>query len=311
MSTGVKIVLIIIGIIILIFSIAILYANRAERAKRIADELVEPKSVSPENEGKLVIVSGVPELVGGGVIFDKETGLQVENAVHYSRTPYQKVYVQKSRSVVVDEGEDKLSTDDYVTEIEYYIAEDWIPAYQERDEVIVIGSSRYENPPAINLRPYYAATDLAVAGFQLAASDISDCIETENRGFTKEELAASCGKYIQDSGLNMQVVLRESGSAMLSSGDEIGDIHVLFSYETLEGASPVTLVGRQQGSRIIFDDNDPVSESERVKSGNISKEEFLSSISAEDATSRKIGIVGLVLGAALILIPIIFRLKNR
>ena len=69
------------GLIIAGFGVAMLLANKPERAQSVADELVEATSVLPENEGKLVMVSGTPELVDGGKLVDEETGLKVENAL--------------------------------------------------------------------------------------------------------------------------------------------------------------------------------------------------------------------------------------
>ena len=82
--------LLIASIVIVALGIAMALANSEDRAKKVAGELVEASSVEPQNEGKLVIISGTPELADGGVIVDEETGLQVSNAISYSRVPYQK-----------------------------------------------------------------------------------------------------------------------------------------------------------------------------------------------------------------------------
>jgi hypothetical protein len=292
------------GLVILGFSVAILFANSADRAETIADELIEVTSVSPENEGRLVMLSGTPELANGGVIVDEEAGLQVENTVYYSRVPYQKVYSLKKREVVVDQGEDKYSEADDITEIEYYIAEEWIVANSERDEVVTRMFERYENPPKLPLSAYHASGDLRIAGFRVSAADVYDHLQTKIESFTPSELQEACGSYIVRSELNLQPVLNEYGRGMLSSGDKIGDVHVRFSYETLEGADPVTIIGRQRGEAIVLEDDDLVSESERVQAGIVSKEAFMASITKEDASSRKIGVIGLVLSAIVLLLSL-------
>lgn len=292
----------IIGLVIAGFGIAILFANKPERTQSIADELVEVTTVLPENEGKLVMVSGTPRLADGGVIVDKDTGLRVENALYYSRIPYQKVYALRQREVVVDKGEDKISTIDDKKETEYYVAETWINADQKRDAVISRTSVRYENPPALHMSAYHASGDLRVSDFSISYPDVSDYVQGENGSFTQEELADACGTYIIRSEIDLKAVTSEYGHGMLSSGDDIGDVHVTFSYTTLAGAEPVTIVGRQRGNRLVLEEDDLVSESEGVQAGSVSKDEFVASLATEDASSRRIGIIGIVLGIAVVLL---------
>lgn len=292
---------IVIGLAVLAFGVGVLWANNPERTNGIAKELVEATEVFPENEGKLVIVSGTPELTNGH-IKDEEANLKVENAVHYSRVPLQKVYALRSREVVVDEGEDKMSDVDDVTETEYYVVKDWINASQERDATISRTSTTYENPPALNLPAFHASGELRISGFKISSSDVFDYIQTKSAWFTQEELQEACGEYIARSELDLKAVTNENGRGMLSSGDEIGDVRVTFSYETFEGAEPVTLIGRQQGDVLVLEEDGPVSEAEQVQPGTVSKDEFVSAITTEDASSRRIGICALVLGAVLFLL---------
>ena len=294
----------ILSLVILFFGIATLYANRSERTNHIADELIEATDVSPDNEGKLVIVSGTPQLPENEIIVDKETSMQLKNAVYYQRVPYQKVYVRKKRTVVVDKGEDKFSTVDDVKKTEYYVVKDWINADRKRDAVVSNSFKRYKNPPAINMSAYYASAYLHIAGFRIRPNDITDCIKTKKGGFPQEVLKKECSGYIRKSEVNLQAVTDEKGHGMLSNGDDIGAVHVIFSYETLESTEPVTVIGRQRGDKIVFEDEDLVSEAERVQHGIISREKFLSSITSEDTTSRKFGIGYLVLGVILFLLSI-------
>lgn len=293
--------LLIAGVAIVAFGLAVLCANGSERTERVADELVAASSVLPENEGRLVIVSGTPQLADGGVIVDEEAGLQVQNAVSYSRVPLQKVYEKRSREVVVDYGEDKLSEDDDVKETEYYVVQTWIGADHKRDASIDVTAVHYENPSRVRLSAHYALGDLRVSGFSVSAGDVSRYLQTEDCWFTREELEQACGPYIAHSELALRAVSDEDGCGMLSTGDEIGDVHVLFSYETLEGAEPVTIVGRQRGDEIVLEEDDLVSEAEHIQPGVVSREEFVDAITSEDASSRKIGIGALVLGAVVIL----------
>lgn len=293
--------LLIASIVIVALGIAMMLANSEGRAKEVADELVEASSVESQNEGKLVIVSGTPEIADGGVIVDEETGLQVSNALSYSRVPYQKVYKEESREVVVDRGEDKIRDFDDKKRTEYYVVEEWINADSSREPYVNDVSGRLENPEPVNLPAYHKMGDLRLAGFKISAGDVSPYLHKSTGTFTPEELAATCGEYIVRSELDLKVVEDKDGDGMLSTGSDIGDVQVLFSYQKLDSADPVTLIGRQQGDELVLVEDDVVSELEQVQEGTISREEFLDSISSEDSSSRMIGIGFTVVGAVLLI----------
>lgn len=299
-----RLVLLIASLAALIFGAAVLLANSQQRVDAIAEELVEATEVLPENEGKLVIVSGTPQLADGGILVDEEANLRVENAVYYGRIPYQKVYAEKKEEVVVDKGEDKISDVDDKKETRRYVVEEWIVANHER-EAVINTTMRYENPSPSNLAAYHAFGDLRLSGFQISYADVSNYITTEKGSFTQEELAQSCGHYITRSEIDLQPTTSELGYGMLSSGNEVGDVIVTFDYETLTNAEPVTIIGRQRGDELVLEDEDLVSESEQVQPGVVSKDEFLASITSEDTSSRKYGIGSLVLGGVLLVLSLL------
>ena len=298
--------LLIASIAIVALGIAMVLANGGDRAKEVAGELVEARSVEPQNEGKLVIISGTPELANGGVIVDEETGLQVSNAISYSRVPYQKVYKEESREVVVDKGEDKLRDFDDEKRTEHHVVEAWINADSSREPYVSGDGARHENPEPVNLPAYHRMGDLRLAGFKISAGDVSPYLHRSTGTFTPEELAATCGEYIVRSELDLKVVERKDRDGMLSTGGDIGDVQVLFSYQKLDGADPVTLIGRQRGDELVLVGDDVVSELERVQEGTISREEFLDSITSEDSSSRMIGIGFAVVGAILLIFSLGF-----
>lgn len=298
--------LLIASIVIVALGIAMALANSEDRAKKVAGELVEASSVEPQNEGKLVIISGTPELADGGVIVDEETGLQVSNAISYSRVPYQKVYKEESREVVVDRGEDKLRDFDDKTRTEYHVVEAWINADSSREPYVSGDGARHENPEPVNLPAYHKMGDLLLAGFKISAGDVSPYLHHSTGTFTPEELATTCGEYIARSELDLKVVERKDGDGMLSTGSDIGDVQVLLSYQRLDSADPVTLIGRQQGDELVLVEDDVVSELEQVQAGAISREEFLDSITSEDSSSRMIGIGFIVVGAILLVFSLGF-----
>lgn len=295
--------LLIAGLVIVVFGIAVLLANSAERSEQVADELVEATAVLPENEGKLVIVSGVPQLADG-LLTDEEAGLTVDNAVYYGRTPLQKVYALEKREVVVDYGEDKRSDDDDIKETQYYVVKQWIVANRSRDEEVGTFTERYKNPAPVNLGVYQDFGELRLGGFRVSYADVVPYLHVKKGRFTQEELRQACGEFIARSELGLEVVADEEGNGMLSNGDEIGDVHVRFAFEKMEGAEEVTFVGRQRGDELVFEDDDLVSESERMQTGKVSREEFLDSISSEDASSRTIGYGSLALGLVIIALSV-------
>ena len=292
------------SLLVIAFGVAVLAANRVERAEQIGDELVEATSVLPENEGLLVLVSGTPQLADGGVLIDEEAGLQVSNAVYYDRIPLQKVYVEKQREVVIDKGEDLHSTVDDVTEIEHYVVKEWIYANGERADVIKNYGVTYENPRPVRMNAYHALGDLRVSDFKVSAADISKHITLEQRHFTPDELAQACGSYVTRSELDLRATADSSGNGILTNGDEVGNVRVIFLYDTLEGAEEITVIGRQRGNELVLEEDDLISSAEHVLAGKVSREEFLSSITSEDASSRNIGIGAIALGLVLLLLSL-------
>ena len=282
------------------------FANSNDRAGAIAKEIVEAASVDPQNEGKLVMVFGTPELADGGVLADEETDLTVKNALYYGRIPMQKVYAERTREVVVDKGEDKVSAVDDVTKTEHYVVETWINADQSRAEVIDSTAVRYENPKPVNLSAYHKTGDLRVAGFKVSTAEVIEALTSSNHGFTPDELAKSCGEYITRSELPLVPTVNENGNGILSTGNDIGDVQVSFTYETLDSAEAVTIIGRQKGDTLTLEDDDVVSMSEHVHLGKLTKDEFLSDISDSDATDRKIAIGFIVVGAVLLIFSLGF-----
>jgi len=302
----------IIGGIMIVFGIVVLFANKEERAGNIADNLVETKEVLPENEGKLVIVSGTPTLENDGILIDEEANLQVKNAIRYVRRPLQNVYVEKSKEVVVDEGKDKGSPHDDVTETVYYIESEWIPSYADREPWSKEKGHQYDNPEKVDISECNSDNHFCFGEFMVAdSSKLLEHAETKERGFTVEEIENNCKDYISSLGMNLKVLAKDSNNfAMLSNGDEIGNIHVEFYYRTLGNIKPLTVIGRQEGNKIVFDEKEELSDSEHVYGRILSKDEFIKEISDEDAGSRKLGFVFLIIGGIGILLTLSFKRRK-
>ena len=86
-----KLVVRIIGEFLIFAGISVMFAYGENRVADIEKNLVETKEVSPENEGRIVIVSGTPYLENDGLLVDEVANLQVNNAISYYRQPLQKV----------------------------------------------------------------------------------------------------------------------------------------------------------------------------------------------------------------------------
>ena len=154
-----KIIRIICGILVFA-GISIIFAYGEERVENIANNLVETREVLPENEGKLIFISGTPTIENDGVIIDKEANLQVNNAIEYDRRVLQHVYVEKSKEVIVDKGKDKVSTHDDKKKTVYYVEHEYIPAAADREDEISNNGHVYKNPPKVDLNGYFKINNL-------------------------------------------------------------------------------------------------------------------------------------------------------
>lgn len=307
-----RIIVRIISALVLFFGIAVMFANTEGRVENIANILVETKEVLPENEGKLVIVSGTPSIENDGVIVDEEANLQVKNAYFYRRIPLQLAYVKKPKEIVIDKGKDLNSTLDDKTEKIDYVETEWIPASAERENKLSDKYGEYENPPKVDLSSFYKNNYLCIGNFKIDSTDVHveilKHVETKEHGFTKEVLKKNCQDYIKTLGNDFKVVSQGyKDYAMISNGDEIGDIHVKFSYGTLESMKPITVIGRQKGDKIVSEDKDDLSISEQVYDKILSKDEYIKGLSSEDADSRSIGFNSILIGVIGLLLTLKFK----
>ncbi len=292
-----KIIRIICGILVFA-GISVKTAYSEKRTEDIANNLVETREVLPENEGKLIFISGTPTIENDGVIIDKEANLQVKNAIDYDRRVLQHVYVEKSKEVIVDKGKDKVSTHDDKKETVYYVEHEYIYANSDREDEISNGGHVYKNPPKVDLNGYFKMNNLCFGEFTLEdAADVLSHAETKLRGFTEEEIKKNCQDYVASLGADFKVLPREKNEyAYISNGDELGDIHVAFYYTTLESIKPLTVIGRQEGNSIIFDNSYDLENKEHVYEGILSKDDFINKLSKGDASTRKGGTIALVIG---------------
>ena len=284
--------------ILLFAGVSISVAYSEERAENIANNLVETREVLPENEGKLVLISGTPTIENDGVIIDKEANLQVKNAINYDRRVLQHVYVEKSKEVVVDKGKDKVSTHDDKKKTVYYVEHEYIYANSDREDEISNGGHVYKNPPKVDLNGYFKMNNLCFGEFKLKDDvDVLKYAETKLRGFTEEEINKNCQDYIASLGADFKVLPRENNEyAYISNGDELGNIHVAFYYTTLESIKPVTVIGKQEGNSLIFDNSYDLEKKEHVYEGILSKDDYIKKLSKGDASTRKGGTIAFVIG---------------
>ena len=314
-SKKTRVILFIAGLVILGFGMAISDANKSERVENIADQLVETTVVSPENEGKLIILSGIPQLVEDADVVDAYAGLQTNDVVRYDRRPEQKVYAIVEEEVVVDEGEKPLDTSDDITKIQEVVRAVWGSANYQHEDVDFYDTI-YENPPKAELDELYVSHDYYIGDFKIEPLDVYKQIETERFGFSEAELSDLRDRYMRDTGINLEIVKDGiDGDFMLVSGDKIGDIRVKVYYDKMKKTGSVTIVGRQHGDRIVLEEDDIVEEHEQVHAGEMSRKEFLSAISGEDKTSRVIGTVFSAAGAVILVLSFVLgrgrKVKKR
>ncbi len=314
--------LLIAGLVILFFGIAILSANRAERTDQIAEELVETATLSRENEGKLILLAGTPGLKAPAGVTDEGAGLSVEGDIlHYGRRPLMKVYISRKEQVPIE----KDNYGNYTYETWEVLGTMWGSANIAHEDVFINGLLRsddrdvdgnryptgtFENPPPVEMDEFRVRHDLYIGEFKVDYSDVSSYVDTETAGFTKTQLEPVRDKYEQETGIRFEILENDNGYAFLSTGNEVGDLRVEIDYAKVTGAKPVTLIGRQQGDRLVLED-DIVSEAEQVQAGIISRQEFLGAASKEDASSRWIGIGFIAAGAVLSALSLNFGKREK
>ena len=301
------------GLVLLGFGIAIMSANATERTATLADELVETTTLSPENEGKLVMVAGTPMLEGNSGFVDEDAGLKIEDEIYsYNRNPQMKVYYE-SREKILVERKTKIDGRD-IEEMWDVVRTMWGAPNLKRDDVVISGifrSSNYDadgeyyptgrfiNPDPIEMDKYSVHYDLYIGEFKVSILDIGKFVDCKYYGFSKEDLEKIRTKYSQDLGINFEILEDKDGCAFLSTGNEVGDLKVEMLYQKVLGTRPVTIIGRQRGDSIVVEEEEKVSELEQVQAEIISKKEFLDAASKEDTGSRYIGMAIIALGAIL------------
>ena len=202
------------------------------------------------------------------------------------------------RDYIVDKGEDKVSTHDDKKETVYYVEHEYIYANSDREDEISNGGHVYKNPPKVDLNGYFKMNNLCFGEFKLKDDvDVLKYAETKLRGFTEEEINKNCQDYIASLGADFKVLPREKNEyAYISNGDELGNIHVAFYYTTLESIKPVTVIGKQEGNSLIFDNTFDLAKQEHVYEGILSKDDYIKMLSKDDTSTRKGGTIALVIG---------------
>lgn len=305
-----RILIRIICAVFILMGVSMRAAYSEDRVSSIKENLIETDEVLPENEGKLVMISGVPTVEDGGIVEDEELGLSAENVLSYTRMPYQKVYIEVEEKIV-DKGKDKIkSYDDKIT-YKRYVSTDWIYSNGERESSVGDWKKSYENPDPVNMSSYVNTFDLQLGEFTFSSTKASDYIHSDMyKGFSEEELKENekCREYINNSEIPLEVTTDGNGNGMLSSGDNVGDIHVVISYNEVESIDPVTIIGVQVGNRIEFDEKDELDFGENIMEGELSKEEYLEKLRGSDKESRGYGTGFMVAGIIGIILTFAFSI---
>lgn len=291
-------------IIIIIFAIS-LNVNSKDRVKELREQIIESDGrILPENEGKLIIISGVPQINNNGRICDEEYSINLENVITYDRTAIQKIYfIDEETTVRKNDINDPYDDE---TETRRFISKKWINANASRDKVVKLGLDKYKNPDAVDFRSMHDSNTFSVGEFKLDYTVLREVINTERKHFKPSELANMCEGWIKyNSEYNFKVKSKNEDEGYLTTGDDIGDIHVNFSYDAFVSAEPVTIIGKQQGNTIVMD-GEGFKEEFHVIKGEITKEQFLKDREAEDAGDRKACIIIISIMSAIILGVLIF-----
>ena len=308
-----------IGIIVFcIFMIVFFSISYVKNSPKHADYLDEimvetDGKILPENEGKLVLVSGTPYIANDGIVVDEEYGIELRRALSYERNPRQLVYELK-KETTVDEGDPNDIYDDKTT-TRYYIGTTWITATAERDKVVEYGGKKKENPRPAKLESYYAGNPLMIGEFEVKASDFAKTVKTETIFFSKEQLERDCKEWMESNRIyDFTVEETTAGNGFITTGNDIGDIRIWIDYNVVTDSKPSTIIGKQVGNAIEAY-GEGLDEEYHVLQGIVTKEEYISELKKTDAGDRKACVVVIVIFslilAVMLVAPIVLERQDK
>lgn len=310
-SKGCKIIIgICIGLILLFgYSFGV---NGAQHADTLKELLVETDGkVLPENEGKLVLITGTPGIENEGLLQDEEMGITVENAVSYSRIPYERIYVIETTTTTLehdlnDPNDDEVRVNKYLTDAWEDIDTDW-PAQLKYEGKV------YQNPEKKDYRSYYVKNKVCLGEYRIEADLLKPMIQTTPQVVSAEQLMASTREWIkqQKETPAFQVETVSNGGGRLSNGDDFGSIRIVCEYETLDEPALMTVIGKQVGASVENYELNGFDEY-YLYAGAVTKEEFIDLIMEEDGNDRVACVWVMVISMSIIIICLcVESSKNR
>jgi len=273
--------------------------NTEEHAATLEDLLVVTDgTIKPENEGKLVLATGTPYIENDGILRDEEMGITVENAVSYSRVPYEKIYYIEVTTTVLkhdlnDPNDDETKVNKRLTTVWEDMDEEW-PMQLKHD------GKTYQNPEKLDYHSFYANNYLLVGDFKLLPNQFGSVVQTKPFTISEDQLLSSTKDWLDSAtGQGFTVERLSNGGGRLSNGDAIGSVHIACEYSVLDKTAPLTVIGKQEGDRIVTYDLNGFDEF-YVYSGEITKEDFINDVSETDSGDRTACVIVMVISVLVI-----------
>ncbi|MDO4459189.1 MAG: hypothetical protein Q4C42_03745, partial [Clostridia bacterium] len=310
-AVGPKLIALVILIAFLCMSVYSYTLNSTDTLKELESILVDPQGkVLPENEGKLVIVSGKPEPQEQKTLFDDDFGVSVDGAYCLDREIFQKRYhieEEKEEYVTFDKDKNREVSYTYTKNL----VSSWDPIGGDFEDKVYYKGDYYYNEPRPDITCKNSYNPINIGEFEFNIHSFGSIVNYET---IYPEVSDISGGYLDSIG-EYHVAERSNGGGYFSTGDSIGDIHVMISAHVYDDEFPViTRIGMQKDNRIVAYDNFRLTGIDEIIEGELTREEYLAGYSESMSKNRTLNIVFICIwcaGIVFFTIRLIKSIKKR
>lgn len=267
-----KIVYVIIFVFVAFLMIKALMQSNSDNLSVISDALVEASSMDEANDGKLVMLTGTID-VDKDTVVGEEFDLDLPQAVLLEREVYQLRWVDETKDSNRPKESEILQKSSIHND---GVNARWKIAQSPFDKAVVSEKESYQNKPC-NLKDNLVARKAYVKGLEIDAtklvtSEFKECYESVLKYDGTVSLSVGEAKFVSD-------------EACFMTGEEIGDYKIIYRYLDPNDVGTVTIVGKQNGSKLeeYVDGNVFVYD---ILKGELSKEEYLQKLEEDYGMSK-------------------------